>query len=95
MKKPVSTDTLATWWIAEDSTDQKLVLGPFVTRDLALRIRELYESVMKPKTYWIVEKTQPTQSLKWSEVCELLIKNGVELSTEAMDELEQIIKKGE
>ena len=37
----------------------------------------------------------PTQSLKWSEVCELLIKNGVELPVDEMDKLEQIIKKGE
>ena len=41
------------------------------------------------------DKAIPTQSLKWSEVCELLIKNGVELPVDEMDKLEQIIKKGE
>lgn len=44
------------WWITTGplSGDYEKVLGPFVTKDLALEVRWYVETVKAPESYWLV-----------------------------------------
>lgn len=45
----------ADWWIATDQLARggEKILGPFVTRELALEVRSYVEAVKAPVTYWV------------------------------------------
>jgi len=46
------------WWIASLGAvnPESKVLGPFATRELALRVREYVEKANKPHTYWVAKE---------------------------------------
>lgn len=50
------------WWIATDQLSQggHKVLGPFVTKELALEVRSYVEKAKAPMSYWVDSETGRT-----------------------------------
>lgn len=59
MTNATETETATEWWISDGDAARggEKILGPFVSRDLALEVRALYEAHPRAQglTFWVSE----------------------------------------